>query len=72
MGGPGSRAFPCLFSRRRPVLEAPAFEGVEKRGALGCGDADESRQAFEEAMIASKAFFPLSLSIPRIRSELHD
>ena len=51
MGGPGSREFSCLFSRRRPVLEAPAFEGVEMRGALGCGDADESRQAFEAAMI---------------------
>ena len=33
------------------MLEAPPFEGVEKRGALGCGEADKSRQAFEAPMI---------------------
>jgi hypothetical protein len=52
------------------VLEAPAFEGVEKRGALGCGDADESRQAFEAAMIDSKALFSAQPINPKYKERL--
>ena len=70
MGGQPTRIFLLILPSTTCARSAGVRGRVEKRGALGCGDTDEFRQAFKTAMIDRQRVFSAQPIKPRYKERL--